>query len=56
LTWSFDLLQIFWGTERRRMPDVSKVKSLISFKPSFNLKGILEDVIDFYQNASAKMK
>ena len=40
----------------RRMPDVSKVKSVIGFKPSFNLKGILESVIDFYQNASAKMK
>jgi len=49
-------MEIFWGRERRRMPDVSKVKSLIGFKPSFNLIGILEDVIDFYQNASAKMK
>lgn len=38
------------------MPDVSKVKSLIGFKTPFNLKGILEDVIDLYQNTSAKMK
>ena len=38
----------------RRVPDISKVKSLIGFTPSFDLKEILKNVIAFNQNALPK--
>lgn len=37
----------------RRMPDISKVRNLIGFNPTFDLEGILKGVIEFYQNQVA---
>ena len=34
---------------RRRIPDTSKAKKLIGYKPSINLDGIIEQVIDYFK-------
>lgn len=34
---------------RKRIPDISKVNKLIGYKPKYNLKKILERIIDYYE-------
>jgi len=34
---------------RRRIPDTSKVKRLIGYKPTINLDGIIEQVVDYFK-------
>jgi len=34
---------------RRRIPDTSKAKKLIGYKPSINLDGIIEQVVDYFK-------
>jgi len=34
---------------RRRIPDIAKIRNLIGFAPSLDIKGILDSVINFYQ-------
>jgi len=34
---------------RRRVPDTSKIRSLIGFKPSMDIEGIVDSVIDYYR-------
>jgi len=33
---------------QRRVPDTSKVKKLVGFKPTFNLEGIIKSVVEYY--------
>ena len=33
----------------RRVPDISKIRNLIGFKPTLDLEGILEKVIDYFK-------
>jgi UDP-glucose 4-epimerase len=33
---------------QRRMPDISKIRSLIGFSPKNNLRAIIQSVIDYY--------
>jgi len=37
----------------RRLPDISKIKKLIDFEPSYSIKDIIKDVIDFYKNPNS---
>ncbi len=37
----------------KRVPDIDKVKKFIGFRPTFNLEGILEDVIEYYRSKYA---
>jgi UDP-glucose 4-epimerase len=41
---------------QRRVPDISKVKSFIGFRPTIDLKGILEDIIGFYKDKPPEMR
>jgi len=34
---------------RRRIPDIAKIRNLIGFAPSLDIKGILDSVINFYR-------
>lgn len=35
---------------QRRVPDISKIRNLIDFRPTINLEGILKTVIEYFQN------
>ncbi len=37
----------------RRLPDISKIKKLIDFKPSYGIREIIEDVIEFYKTSNS---
>jgi len=34
----------------RRVPDISKVKELIGYEPTLDIRGILEKVIEYYRD------
>ncbi len=36
----------------RRLPDITRAKNLIGFAPTFDLKMILQDVVESYRNAN----
>lgn len=38
---------------RRRVPDTSKIRKLIGFKPSMNIEGIVDSVIEYYKEREA---
>jgi len=35
---------------QRRVPDITKIKKLIGFKPTINLTGIIQSVVEYYKN------
>jgi len=37
---------------RRRVPDTGKIRSLIGFKPSMDIEGIVDSVIDYYREGT----
>ena len=39
---------------RRRLPDISKIARIIGYKPSLQLRGILEKIINYEKDRAAK--
>jgi len=37
---------------QRRVPDIKKINKLIGFKPTYNLSGIIRDIVDYLQDKS----
>jgi len=38
---------------QRRVPDITKIRKLIGFKPTYSLPQIIEDIVAYYKGASA---
>jgi hypothetical protein len=39
----------------RRIPDISKVKKLVGFRPEMELEGILESVVSFHSGRPSSL-